>query len=55
LKERFGEKGEIFGESRQGEEKSDERIKIGVTIEEQESVVTSDDVAIEPAPATPKM
>jgi hypothetical protein len=48
LKERFGEKGESSREGRREEDKSKERIKIGVTIEEQDSVVTSKEVVREP-------
>jgi hypothetical protein len=54
LKEKFGEKDESSGESRQREENSDERINIGVTNKEKDSVITSPEVAGDPTPATPE-
>jgi len=54
LKERFGEKGEISGESRRGEEKTEERINIGVTTEEKDSVVSFGEVAGQSGPVVPK-
>jgi hypothetical protein len=54
LKEKFGEKGEIYGESRRGEENSEERIKIGITLEEKDSVVTSEEVVGGSDPVAPE-
>jgi hypothetical protein len=54
LKEKFGEKGESFGDSRRGEENSEERIKISVTPKEKESVVTSEEVVGGSDPTAPE-
>jgi hypothetical protein len=54
LKEKFGEKYESSRESRRDEEKLEEIIMIRVTIEDQDSVVTSEEVVGESTPTTPK-
>jgi len=54
LKEKFGEKGEISGQSIRGEENSKERIKISVTPEEKDSVVISEGVAGGSYPVAPE-